>query len=91
MSVLTLHIRPEGAQQYLARVFDRKILLGVPTLHPGIKEAIEAYGLGQGFAGVIAFHIWYGGWSVGSIPLDRMRTEAAELANRLAVLSAVVR
>src|SRR3989344_2844578 len=52
MSVLTLHIRPEGAQQYLARVFDGKILVGVPTLHPGIKEAIEAYGLGQGFAGV---------------------------------------
>jgi len=91
MSVLTLHIRPEGAQQYLARVFDGKILVGIPTLHPGIKEAIEAYGLGQGFAGVIAFHIWYGGWSVGTIPLDRMRTEAAELANRLVVLSAVVR
>lgn len=91
MSVLTLHILPEGAKQYLARVFDGKILVGVPTLHPGIMDAIEAYGLEQGFAGVIAFHIWYGGWSVGTIPLHRMRNEVAELANRLVVLSAVAR
>ncbi|WP_242421378.1 hypothetical protein [Acidovorax sp. Root267] len=91
MSVLTLHIRPEGAQQYLVRVFDGKLLLGVPSLHPEIDQAIQAYGQGAGFPGVTAFDIWYGGWSVGTIPLDQMRTGASELADRLVVLSAVLR
>lgn len=91
MSVLTLHIRPEGAQQYLARVFDGKLLVGVPTVHAQIHGAIEAYGSGGGIRGVSAFNIWYGGWSVGAIPLARMRTESTDLAKRLLVLSAVVR
>lgn len=91
MSILTLHIRPEGAHQYLARVFDGKVLVGAPTLHAGIAPAIEAYGRAEGFPGVTAFNIWYGGGSVGSIPLAQMRSDAAGLANRLAVLSAVLR
>lgn len=96
MSVLTLHIRPEGADQYLARVFEGKRLFGVPTLHSGIAQAIEAYGGGDdadgdGFSGVDAFDIWYGGWSVGAIPRLLMRTEAPQLAHRLLALSALVR
>lgn len=91
MSVLTLHIRPEGTEQYLARVFDGKLQVGVPTLHTHLEQAIVAYGEGEGFPGVTAFDIWYGGWSVGATPLPKMRTESAELARRLVGLSAVVR
>ncbi|MBV7430054.1 MULTISPECIES: hypothetical protein [unclassified Acidovorax] len=91
MRVLTLHIRPEGTAQYLARVFDGKVLVGTPTLHAEIDEAIEAYGHADGFPGVTAFNIWYGGGSVGTVPLIQMRTDAVELSNRLVVLSAVLR
>ena len=45
----------------------------------------------QWFPGVAAFAIWYGGWSIGAKPLAQMVDEAALLANRLVVLSAVVR
>lgn len=93
MMVLTLHIRHEGSHQYLARVFDGKVQVGDSTLHARIDEAIAAYGA-QGeksFPGVTAFSIWYGGWSIGAKPLAQMVNEAALLANRLVVLSAVVR
>ncbi len=91
--VLTLHIRHEGSHQYLARVFDGKVQVGAATLHARIDEAIAAYGTrgSQLFPGVTAFAIWYGGWSVGAKPLAQMEDEAALLANRLVVLSAVVR
>lgn len=91
VSVLTLHIRPEGPRHYLARVFEGKVLRGTPTLHAEVDEAIEAYGRADGFPGVTAFNIWYGGWSVGPVSLLQMRTEAAKLAGRLAVLATVLR
>ncbi len=91
--VLTLHIRHEGSHQYLARVFDGKVQVGAETLHARIDEAIATYGTrgSQWFPGVTAFAIWYGGWSVGAKPLAQMVDEAALLATRLGVLSAVVR
>lgn len=93
MMVLTLHIRHEGSHQYLARVFDGKVQVGGATLHGRIDEAIATYGANgdQWFPGVTAFAIWYGGWSIGAKPLVQMAEEAALLANRLVVLSAVVR
>ena len=91
MPELILHIRPEGARHYLARVFDGKELVGEPTLHSTVEEAIRAYSGSPAFPHVAAFNIWYAGWSVGLIPVARMRTEAAELASRLIVLSAVLR
>lgn len=90
MAVLILHIRPDGAQQYLARVFNGRCLVGTPTVHTHIEAAIQAYG-DSDIQGVTAFEIWYGGWSVGAIPRVRMRSEAGDLAKRLLVLSAVVR
>lgn len=90
MPVLILHIRPEGAKHYIARVFDGTSLVGTPTLHVHIESAIKAYG-DSAIQGVNAFEIWYGGWSVGTVPLVRMRTEADDLAKRLLVLSAVLR
>jgi hypothetical protein len=91
--VLTLHIRHEVSHHFLARVFDGRELVGLPTDHTRIDEAIASYGeLGaQRFLGVTAFAIWYDGWSVGEVPLGQMRTDAANLANRLVVLSAVLR
>ena len=91
--VLTLHIRHEGSHQYMARVFDGKVQVGVATLHTRIDEAIASYGMraSRSFPGVTAFAIWYGGWSIGTKPLAQMVDEAALLANRLVVLSAVVR
>ena len=90
--VLTLHIRHEGAH-YLARVFNGRELVGEPTDHARIDEAVMFYGEygAQRFPGVTAFAVWYGGWNVGQVPLDQMRTDAPELANRLVVLSAVLR
>lgn len=91
--VLTLHIRHEGSHQYLARVFDGKSQLGASTLHARIDEAIAAYGTSgnHDFPGLAGFSIWYGGWSIGSITLAQMRDEAELLANRLVVMSALVR
>lgn len=89
--VLTLHIRPEAAHQYQARVFDGRVLVGQPTLHPGIAQAIEAYGQTDDFGDVRAFDIWYGGSSVGPVARASMRSKAPELAQRLTILAAVLR
>ena len=91
--VLTLHVRPEGTRQFLARVFDGKQLVGEPSVHARVDEAIARYGAqgSQQFPGVTAFSIWYGGWSVGEVSLEDMRMQAPQLASRLEVLSAVVR
>lgn len=91
MKALTLHIRHEGSHQYLARIFDGKVQVGGATLHERIDDAIHAYATQPSLPEVTAFDIWYGGWSVGSTPLWEMRDNAALLANRLVVLSAVVR
>lgn len=91
--VLTLHIRHEGSHHYVARVFDGRELVGESTDHTRIEEAIASYGEhgSQRFPGVTAFAIWYDGWNVGEVPLDQMRADASDLANRLVVLSAVLR
>jgi hypothetical protein len=91
--VLTLHIGHKGSHHYLARVFDGRELVGEPTDHTRIDEAITSYGEhgGQRFPGVSAFEIWYDGWSIGEVPLEQMRTDAPDLASRLVVLSAVLR
>lgn len=91
MSELTLHIRPEGARKYLARVFDGKELVGEPTLHSSIDGAIRAYADSPAFPDATAFNLWYAGCSVGLIPVSRMCLEATQLASRLVVLSAVLR
>ena len=85
----TLHIRAHGAAQYQARVFQGKTLVAEPTLHSSLEEAIRAYGhAGSAEAGYL---IWYEGCTVGAQPLARMRNDAAGLAQRLIVLSAVMR
>lgn len=91
--VLILHIRHECPHQFLARVFDGKVQVGAATQHTHIEEAIAAYGAtgSRLFPGVTAFAIWYGGWSIGAKPLAQMVDEAALLANRLVVMSAVIR
>lgn len=91
--VLTLHIGHKGSHHYLARVFDGRELVGEPTDHARIDEAITFYGehRAQRFPGVSAFAIWYDGWNVGEVALDQMRAYAPDLANRLVVLSAVLR
>lgn len=91
-SVLTLHLRAENGLHIRARVFEGRQLVGHPTLHPQMKDAIAAYG--QGISGVpeaVAFDIWYEGWSVGQVSRERMQENAAELAQRLIMLSAVMR
>ena len=90
---LILHIGHQGSHQYLARVFDGKLLVGTPTVHPRIEDAILAYGANapEVFPQAEAFSIWYGGWTIGCIARTQMDTDATQLANRLLVLSAVVR
>lgn len=90
---LILHIGHEGSHQYLARVFDAKVVVGEPTVHARIEEAIAAYGASASelLPEVSAFSIWYGGWTIGRISREQMDTDAPQLANRLLVLSAVVR
>ena len=91
-SVLTLHIRPDGSHQYEARVFDGRARVGPATLHASVEDAIQAYGKGnQHFPDATAFDIWYGGCSVGIIPVLEMRDAAPVLAERLRVLAAVLR
>ena len=91
--VLTLHIGHKGSRHYMARVFDGRELVGEPTDHARIDETIAFYGEhgAQRFPGVSAFAIWYEGWNVGEVALDQMRADAPDLANRLVVLSAVLR
>lgn len=91
-SVLTLHIRPDGSHQYEARVFDGRARVGPATLHASVEDAIQAYGKGnQHFPDATAFDVWYGGCSVGIIPVLEMRDAAPVLAERLRVLAAVLR
>lgn len=92
-SDLLLHIGHDGSHRYLARVFDGKVLVGKPTVHDRIDEAIAAYGATatQSFPGVDSFSIWYGGWSIGRVARELMDADAAELANRLLVLSVAMR
>lgn len=89
--VPTLHIRAHGAAQYQARVFKGKELLGEPSLHPSVKQAIEAYGARTEPSGVTGFHVWFEGCTVGAVPLAQMRSDAITIAQRLAVLTAVMR
>lgn len=89
---LTLHIRREGENRYLARVFDGRRMAGSPTIHPRLVDAIGAYGShAEGCVPLDAFDLWYGGWSVGTVSTTQMRTHAPELADRLEMLSAVMR
>lgn len=91
MPTLILHIRPDGAQSYQARVFEGKVLLGSPTIHAQVAAAIEAYGEEDCFPQAAAFDIWYGGSSVRAVPRALMRTDAIGLAGRLLLLSLVQR
>jgi hypothetical protein len=89
---LTLHIRCEGSQQYLARVFDGRRLLGTPTIHSRMEDAIAAYAAqGGDLPKSEAFDLWYDGWSVGVVTVAQMRAGSKELAERLQMLSAVLR
>ena len=92
-SGLLLHIGHDGSHRYLARVFDGKVLVGKATVHDRIDEAIAAYGATatQSFPGVDSFSIWYGGWSIGRVARELMDADAAQLANRLLVLSVAMR
>lgn len=89
---LTLHIRPEGGHHYLARVFDGKQLVGTPTVHARVEDAIAAYGGEQkDLPHATTFDLWYGGWSVGEVTAAEMRAGSKGLAERLTMLSAVLR
>lgn len=85
----TLHIRAHGRVQYQARVFKSKTLVGEPTVHSSVEEAIRAYG--QGGSAEAGYCIWYEGCTIGALPQARMREDAASLAQRLIVLAAVMR
>jgi len=89
--VPTLHIRAHGAAQYQARVFRGKELLGEPSIHAGVEQAIEAYGTHPQLPGVTGFHVWFEGCTVGAVPLAQMQAEAVNIAQRLVVLTAVMR
>lgn len=89
---LTLHIRRGDQDRYLARVFDGKRLIGEPTTHATIEDAIAAYGEQRDdLPESEAFELWLDGWSVGLVKTAKMQTGAQELALRLAMLSAVLR
>lgn len=91
--ILTLHIGHESSHRYRARVFDGKDMVGDATDHERIDDAIAYYGAEgeKRFPGVTEFSVWYGGWSIGQVSLDQMQADAPQLANRLVVLSAVLR
>ena len=92
--VPTLHIRAHGVAQFQSRVFRGKELVGDPGIHASVEEAIRAYGCNPGMAnvpGVTGFYVWYEGCTVGAVPLAQMRDEAATIAQRLIVLTSVMR
>ncbi|MCI5068859.1 hypothetical protein [Acidovorax sp.] len=89
---LTLHIRCEGHHRYLARVFDGKRMVGTPTTHGRIEDAIVAYADQRGeLPKSETFDLWLDGWCVGVVTTAQMQTHATELAERLKMLSAVLR
>ncbi len=88
---LTLHIADDASHRFLARVFDGKVKVGESTTHNRIDEAIAWYGRPLSLPGVTAFRVWYGGWCAGTFALQEMREQAAEIADRLRVLSVVER
>jgi hypothetical protein len=91
--VLTLQIQFDGWDHYVASVYDGNELLGKATRHHRFDEAIVicADTAALRFPGATAFFIWCGGWSVGEVSVDRMRADAPVLANRLVVLTSVLR
>ncbi|KQO14402.1 hypothetical protein ASF11_12160 [Acidovorax sp. Leaf76] len=89
--VPTLHIRGHGASHYQARIFRGQELIGEPSVHTSVEQAIAAHAAGAGLAGVTGFHLWYEGCTVGAVPLTQMRDQAHSLAQRLIVLTAVMR
>ena len=93
--MLTLHIRPDGEHQVVARIFDGKRLVGDPTVHPQLEQAIKAYGDAHFHAPDVAassaYDLWFCGWTVGAVTVDQMRDDAHALAQRLVMLAAVMR
>lgn len=93
--MLTLHIRSDGDHQVVARVFDGKRLVGEPTVHPQLEQAIKAYGEAHfhspDVAASSAYDLWFRGWTVGTVTVEQMREDAHALAQRLVMLAAVVR
>ncbi len=77
--LLKLNIDKDVPGHYTARVCHGNQILG-STGHNTIAEAIETYGNDAPFDGVVAFDIWYGTVSVGTIGLHEMRTRSEELA-----------
>lgn len=65
--------------------------MGEPTVHESVEQAIETYGGTPGSVDVTGFHLWYEGCTVGAVPLAQMRRDAQGIAQRLIVLSAVIR
>lgn len=76
---LTLNIDKDVPGHYTARVCHGNELLG-STGHNTIAEAIANYGNDAPFGDVVAFDIWYGTVSVGTIGLHEMQIRAEELA-----------
>lgn len=98
MRELTLHIRAQGPVQFQARVFHGRQLVGEPTSHASVEQAIEAYAAPRSEIGspddgdnLAVFELWYEGATVGRVAAEQMLADAPALAQRLRVLSAVLR
>lgn len=98
MRAMTLHIRAQGAVQFQARVFNGRQLVAEPTLHDSVEQAIQAYGVPIPDTGkpddlgeLGAYELWYEGATIGRVAPEQMLADAPGLAQRLRVLSAVLR
>lgn len=87
--LMTLNIDKDIPGHYTARFSDGSNLIG-STSHNRISEAIAEYGNNPPFADTIAFHVWYGGISIGTIGIHEMKNKAEDLAQELVRRSAAV-
>jgi len=85
---LTLNIDRDESCLYTARVLDGHVEVTdfqANSVASAIRETAQ-----EGF-GAIAFHIWYGGISIGTTPVFHMLNEPGVLADRLMSLHGSIR
>ncbi len=87
--LMTLNIHKDISGHYTARFSVGSNLIG-STSHNRISEAIAEYGNKPPLEEIIAFHIWYGVISIGTIGIYEMKTKAEDLAQELVRRSAAV-
>ncbi|MDR6216164.1 hypothetical protein [Paracidovorax wautersii] len=86
--IFTLNIDKEIPGHYSAHVSEGQQEI-FSSSHASIAEAIAKHGADSA-ADAVAFNVWYGWVSIGTIGVNEMRTKSAELATELVRRAAMV-